>query len=129
MYMCVILGGNPSPFPPLCSHSLPDAPILSPVLPLHSPLPSGPFVFLSDKSSSPNMKMEALAFLNVLFVHHGRAVFYPHIPDITPVSSTHAHTLSRMRIRTHTRTRACTRAQMHSCMHNDSGIVGVGKSL
>ena len=90
----------------MCSPSLPGAPTPSPVLPLHSPLPSGPSVFLSDKSSSPNMKMEALAFLNVLFVHHGRAVFYPHIPDITPVSPTHARTLLHVHTCTHTRMHA-----------------------
>jgi cullin-associated NEDD8-dissociated protein 1 len=39
---------------------------------------------LTDKSSSHNLKMDALAFFNVLFTHHSREVFYPHISDIIP---------------------------------------------
>ena len=38
-----------------------------------------------DKSSTHNLKMDALAFFNVLFSHHSREVFYPHIPVIIPV--------------------------------------------
>ena len=42
------------------------------------------FCMHREKTSTPNMKMDALSFLNILFTHHSRTVFYPHVSVILP---------------------------------------------
>lgn len=39
---------------------------------------------LGDKSSSSNMKIDTLSFLNCMLIHHSPGVFHPHISVIVP---------------------------------------------
>ena len=42
--------------------------------------------FFSDKSSTSNMKIDALSFVSCLLRQHKPEVFYPHFPKLLPVS-------------------------------------------